>query len=211
MSFADWMLLALACLAGASSPGPSLALLIRCVMRDGRLAGVVFGLAHGLGILLYAGLVSLGLGAVLALAPMVMIGLETAGVLFLNFIAWGMIRAGMASPAAVSVAPEGRTASLNRIASEGFLIVFFNPKVAAFFLAVFSQFLTIEQGATTRALMVLTAFAIDAGWYALVALVIALPAVLHRLERNRHRLELGIGIGLLLVAFSLAFRLISGA
>ena len=57
MTIAEWMLLLLACLAGAASPGPSLALLIRSVLVDGRTAGVIFGIAHGAGILMYACLV----------------------------------------------------------------------------------------------------------------------------------------------------------
>ena len=54
MTFTEWMILALVCLAGASSPGPSLALLLRTVIMHGRKAGMVFGLAHGLGIFFYA-------------------------------------------------------------------------------------------------------------------------------------------------------------
>jgi len=36
MALSDWVLLAMVCLAGAASPGPSLILLINSVIKDGR-------------------------------------------------------------------------------------------------------------------------------------------------------------------------------
>ena len=54
MTLLTWTLLAFACLAGAASPGPSIAVLSKTVMDGGRRAGVVFGLAHGVGIFFYA-------------------------------------------------------------------------------------------------------------------------------------------------------------
>ena len=61
MALSDWFLLAMVCLAGAASPGPSIILLINSVIKDGRKAGVAFGIAHGLGIFVYAALVTSGL------------------------------------------------------------------------------------------------------------------------------------------------------
>ena len=59
MSLTTWALLVSACLAGAASPGPSIVLLSKTVMDGGIRAGVVFGLAHGLGIFFYAFLVGI--------------------------------------------------------------------------------------------------------------------------------------------------------
>ena len=64
MTLITWLLLASACLAGAASPGPSIALLSKTVLDGGRRAGVIFGLAHGLGIFFYAFLVAFGLSVV---------------------------------------------------------------------------------------------------------------------------------------------------
>ena len=69
MTLITWALLASACLAGAASPGPSIALLSKTVMDGGRRAGVVFGLAHGLGIFFYAFLVAFGLSVTFSFIP----------------------------------------------------------------------------------------------------------------------------------------------
>ena len=95
MQFSEWVLLALSCFIGASSPGPSIALMIRAVLRDGRLAGLVFAVTHGFGIMLYAGLVSTGIIAVMLVVPGLMLGLQILGVLFLLYVSRNMISSGL--------------------------------------------------------------------------------------------------------------------
>ncbi len=82
----DWLILALTCLAGAASPGPSVVVLIRSVTSTGMMAGVIFGISHGLGILIYAGLVSLGLVSLLLLSPFLFISIQVIGICFLVWI-----------------------------------------------------------------------------------------------------------------------------
>jgi threonine/homoserine/homoserine lactone efflux protein len=211
MTFAEWFTLAAVCFAGASSPGPSLALLIRSVVRDGHLAGIVFGVAHGIGILLYSGIVTVGLGAVMVAAPHIATLLEITGIAFLFWLATGMIRAGLSRQAVTGGTSANPSMPLSTHARDGFMIVFLNPKVAVFFLAVFSQFLTLDQGASVRLLMVLTAFFIDTGWYVLVALIIAMPKILRVIELRERQLELMIGIVLCLICINLVWRLLSGS
>ena len=54
MSFFVWSQLALVCLLGAMSPGPSLALIIRNSINYNRFSGILTSIAHGLGICVYA-------------------------------------------------------------------------------------------------------------------------------------------------------------
>ena len=58
--------------------------------------------------------------------------------------------------------------------------------------------------------MVMTAFIVDAGWYVLIAFVIAMPGLLRRLEKNARQLELVIGLVLMLICAVLAWRLLTG-
>jgi len=92
-------------------------------------------------------------------------------------------------------------------ARSGFLIVFLNPKVAAFFLAIFTQFLGHSPSFETKSIMVLTATAIDAGWYVLVSFIIALPIFMNFLASNSQRLELILGCILVLVCILLGFKI----
>ena len=92
MGLSDWFLLAMVCLAGAASPGPSVILLINSVIKDGRKAGVAFGIAHGLGIFVYSALVASGLIILLSIAPWFSIALEFTGFLFLLWLSITMIK-----------------------------------------------------------------------------------------------------------------------
>ena len=92
MTLADWYILALVCLAGAASPGPSWILLINSVVKDGHKAGIAFGIAHGLGIFVYAILVVSGLIVLLSVAPWFSIALELTGLLFLLWLSFSMIK-----------------------------------------------------------------------------------------------------------------------
>ena len=91
MTINEGMLLLLACLAGAASPGPSFALLIRSVIIDGRTAGVIFSIAHGAGILMYACLVVTGLETILLNSPRTLFILQVAGCGFLLWISFKSI------------------------------------------------------------------------------------------------------------------------
>lgn len=218
MQSSEWALLALSCFIGASSPGPSIALMIRAVLRDGRLAGLVFAVTHGFGIMLYAGLVSTGLIAVMLVLPGVMTALQLLGVLFLLYVSRGMISAGIKAHQqkqaldSPDVQEEGQdvrqVASLFSHGRDGFLIVFLNPKVAAFFLAIFSQFLSIDQTILTRMGMTILAWAIDTGWYVFMAFVLAMPVVLSKLRQHHGLVEASMGGLLLLAALAMSIRMV---
>lgn len=88
------------------------------------------------------------------------------------------------------------------------MIVFLNPKIAAFFLAIFSQFLDTDQDMATRAGMTALAWLIDTGWYLLVAMIITFPPLLARMERRQQKIEMGIGCVLMLIGLSLGGRML---
>ena len=52
--------------------------------------------------------------------------------------------------------------------SEGFMIAFLNPKILAFLIAIFSQFVQPDFTWSERALVACIAMCIDGGWYVLV-------------------------------------------
>ena len=54
MTFVFWLQFATVCVAGAMSPGPSLALIIRNSITINRFAGFMTAVGHGLGMGVYA-------------------------------------------------------------------------------------------------------------------------------------------------------------
>ena len=209
MSFADWMLLLLACLAGAVSPGPSLALLIRSSIVDGRTAGVIFGIAHGCGILMYACLVVTGLETLLLNSPRTLFILQISGCGFLLWIAFKSIFSNRIRTLKGDnpKCPVNTPQPILKHAREGFLIVFFNPKIAAFFFAIYSQFLTEHQNTATKVGIISIAWIVDTAWYLFVALVATLPTFTVFIENYKEKIELFIGHILVLICFGLVWRI----
>lgn len=223
LSFEEWLILTLTCLAGAASPGPSVVVLIRSVTSTGVMAGVMFGLAHGFGILIYAGLVSIGLASLLLLSPLLFISIQVVGVGFLIWIGANMIRAGLAAPDRLAPDPLAPASPYNsphtsdllaphpywQHARDGFLIAFLNPKVAVFFSAVFSLFLTAGQPILMRVQMTATAWAVDTLWYILLAFILGLPIILRWFRQYANRINLIMGCVLIILASVIAISLVA--
>ena len=208
MALSDWFLLAMVCLAGAASPGPSIILLISSVIKDGRKAGVAFGIAHGLGIFVYAALVTSGLIIFLSVAPWFFIALELVGLLFLLWLSFSMIKNSFQKASTDAASADFVSAPLFETFRNGFLIVFLNPKIAAFFLAIFSQFLNAASNLESKFIMVATATVVDGLWYIFLTCVIAVPKFTNFVKISEKKIELSLGFLLLVFSLVLGIKMI---
>jgi len=182
LSLAAWLSIVAICTAGAMSPGPSLAVVIRNTVRGSRLSGVITGLAHATGILFYAFLTMTGLAVLITKSDVVFQGLKFAGAAFLCWLGWQALSS--SSSAAQALADDGTPDVIQiRPVRDGILISLLNPKIILFFLALFSQFARPDAGWHEVLIITLTAGVIDAGWYIVVALFISQSTVFHFFRR----------------------------
>ena len=169
MVLSVWLSLALVCMMGAMSPGPSLAVVLKHTLSGGMRNGMLAALSHGVGVGLYAAASLLGLGALMVQFPNVYQLLVYLGAAYLAYLG---IKILLAKPSNNELQVQKSEVSALKALQDGFAIAFLNPKLAIFFLALFSQFidpqnLTLSIGI----IMCLTVFVIDTGWYLLVALL----------------------------------------
>ena len=169
MSFTLWLTLAGVCLAGAVSPGPSLAVVVNTAVRRGKAAGLAVAWGHALGVAVYALLTILGVAALIAAAPALFKAIQLAGAMYLIYLAIRMLASSGATTNLDNAEQGGRVRGL----TDGFSIAFFNPKLAVFMLALFSQFVRPDFGSQDLALMVATAGMIDGTWYSVVVLLLS--------------------------------------
>ncbi|KAF0286558.1 lysine transporter LysE [Spiribacter sp. SSL99] len=206
MTVSAWLSLLAICLLGAVSPGPSLALVIRNTVNRGRGAGLITAVSHGLGVGVYALATALGLAAVIATHETLHSAITLAGAGYLLWLGASAMRAGHpaaeagAQPAPADVMPGRGVAA----ARDGLTMALLNPKIAVFFLALFSQFVTPGAGAPTVALLAGTATVVDAGWYALVATGLSASGGAAWLRRRRVWIERLTGAVLVFLALSTA-------
>ncbi|TCK08166.1 LysE family translocator [Marinobacterium mangrovicola] len=191
MSLMLWGSLLLVCVMGAMSPGPSLAVVLRETVRNSRAHGVVAGLSHALGVGLWAFLTVHGLALLVAEHQTLYLTLSWAGAAYLAYMgvqAWRHAGEG----GALQVA-DGSVHSLFGAARAGALVSLLNPKLALFFMALFSQFVSAEQSVLAQWVMVLTATIVDGAWYTLVALLLSHRRLLNALRRRAKLVERATG------------------
>lgn len=202
MSESQWLSLALVCLLGAMSPGPSLVVVVRQSITGGSRAGITCAVAHGVGIFLWAALMVSGLGALVVASPDIFLAFRFVGAAFLFYLGIQSLRATSAGSEEVTAPFDGNHGSPAR---EGFLIALTNPKIAVFFGALFSQFIRPDAPAVAQWMIAGTAAIIDILWYAAVALLLSRTAVLAQFQRHNLLLSRVFGAILIAVAFSVVF------
>jgi threonine/homoserine/homoserine lactone efflux protein len=202
MSESQWLSLALVCLLGAMSPGPSLVVVVRQSFAGGSRAGITCAIAHGVGIFLWAAMMVSGLGVLVIASPDLFLAFRFAGAVFLIYLGIQSLRATSAGSEEVTAPFDGNHGSPAR---EGFLIALTNPKIAVFFAALFSQFIRPDAPAVEQWMIAGTAAIIDILWYAAVALLLSRTAVLAQFQRHNLLLSRVFGAILIALAFSVVF------
>ena len=201
MTLAMWLTVVSICLLGAMSPGPSLAVVLKQTITGGRKTGVIAAIAHGLGIGLYALLCISGIAFMITASPWLYKTLQWAGAAYLIWIGVKGLRASAATATDMEDPPGSGSA-----ARDGFLVAFLNPKVAVFFIALFSQVIGSETSWPEKLAYALTALFIDMVWYLVVAWSFSNPRWLGHLQNNVVWLERLFGV----ILIALAVRLLVG-
>lgn len=179
MTISWWLSLSLVCLLGAMSPGPSLTTMVKHSLAGGRINGLAAAWAHAAGIGVYALLTVAGLSYALAQAQWLFQGIAIAGAAYLAYLG---VKALRSSGGVASSLEAGTVMPVWQSAKEGALISLLNPKIALFFIALFSQFIHPESTLSAQAVLVATPVLIDGLWYTLISLLLSRPNVLQTLR-----------------------------
>ena len=165
-----WLSVTLACLLGAMSPGPSLAVIVNLSLSQGRIVGLIAAVSHGLMIGLFAFATAFGLVVIVERNPLIFNTVQIAGCVFLIWMAVKLLFT-TANREIVSVVTAQSSKWL--AARDGLLIALVNPKIIIFFSALFSQFVDASSQLWEKTLLALIAGTVDMLWYMLMAVVIS--------------------------------------
>jgi len=159
---------------GTVSPGPSFVMVARIAVTSSRAHGLGAALGMGVGGVLFAIAALLGLQAILLAVPVLYVGLKIGGGAYLCYLGFRIFRAAN-EPLHV---PGATPASQTRPA-HSFWLAFFtqvsNPKAAVVYASVFAALLPAAFTWQFAAVLVVAVFAVETGWYALVALILSSP------------------------------------
>ena len=201
MTLTSWLSLVAICVLGALSPGPSLAVVLKQSMNNDAKHGMVAGIAHAMGVGLWAILTIFGLGVLVSESPLTFSILTYAGAAYLAWMGYQALRAGKSD---LQPLTKGRSEYL-QAARDGLMISLLNPKLAIFFLALFSQFISADDSIADQLLMISTVTIIDGCWYVLVALVLSRMGLLQTLANHSQLINKITGV----IFIALAVRVIT--
>lgn len=192
-----WVTVTVACLFGAMSPGPSLAVIINHSLSQGRIAGVCAALSHGVAIGLFAFATASGLSVAIAANSMLFDAIQILGSAFLVILAIKLLIAPLKKDVGMVVSGPS---SVWYALRDGFLIAVVNPKVLLFFTALFSQVATIDIAFGDKVGLALIAGAVDALWFMLIAVALSHSRLLIRFQKSSWLLDKVFSLILFIIA-----------
>lgn len=202
MSIYDWLTISLICVAGATTPGPSLLVIVYINNREGMISGIIASIAHGIGIFIYALISIYAISFINKNLPTITPILQLIGALFLIFISYKMIF----FKSSKNIFQNNL--QLSKKYSGSFLLglttSIINPKILIFLTSVFSQFINDEFSNYTKIGIGLLAGIIDAVWYILVSYSVNLKKLRDNIILKQKLVFFIFGIILITISIYLA-------
>jgi len=191
------------CLLGAMSPGPSMAVVIHNAIFKGRYNGILTSIGHGIGIAVYATFAVLGLGFIIETNVFVFNSLKILSIIFLIFIGMKSIL----NKGKLNL--EKKDLRLKTISFlQGFSISILNPKILVWFIAIYSQFMSLNNELIFNIYLISIAGIVDAFWYIFLTLVITSASTLTFFQTKIMLIQkiqgfffIALGLGLLINLF----------
>ena len=187
------------CLLGAMSPGPSMAVVINNAIFKGRYNGILTSIGHGIGIAFYATFAVLGLGLIIKTNLFLFNGLKILSIIFLISIGVKSILNKEKINLEKQNTKEKAVSFL-----QGLSISILNPKIFVWFIAIYSQFISINNELIFNTYLVLIAGVVDACWYMVLTLVVTTVSALNYFQTKLNFIQkiqgfffIILGLGLL--------------
>lgn len=139
----DWSLFALAALVMVLSPGPNMMYLVSRSLCQGARAAEVSLLGVAAGFVLHLSVAAFGLSAFFLAVPYAYDGLKYIGAAYLLWLAWQSVKPGSRGLFETQDLPPD---SPGRLFWMGFFTNALNPKIAMFYVSIFTQFLDPAHG-----------------------------------------------------------------
>jgi threonine/homoserine/homoserine lactone efflux protein len=161
------------CLLGAMSPGPSMAVVIHNAIFKGRYNGILTSIGHGTGIAIYATFAVLGLGLILEANILIFNSLKILSIIFLIFIG---LKSVLNKEKLNLEKKDVKEKTISFL--QGFSISILNPKILVWFIAIYSQFMSVNNELIFNIYLVSIAGIVDAFWYIFLTLAVTTASAL---------------------------------
>ena len=191
------------CLLGAMSPGPSMVVVINNAVFKGRFHGILTSLGHGIGIGMYALFAVLGVALIIKTNLFVFNVIKSLSIIFLIYL-------GIKSIVGKDKLDFDEKDLSGGFASflQGVSISLLNPKIFIWFVAIYSQFMSIENGKAFNLILILTAGIVDTVWYVVLTLLVTSNIALEFFKNKNVLLKKFVGSVFIIIGALLLLELL---
>ena len=203
MTFFLFFQITFVCLLGAMSPGPSMIVVINNAIFKNKVNGIITALGHGLGIGIYASFAVLGIGIVIQTNLMLFNLLKIISIFFLFYMGiQAILKKNQLEFKQNNIAESGKSFF------QGLSISILNPKILIWFIAIYSQFMSLNNDIYFNLSLILIASIVDALWYILLVNLVTLKGVHDQIKSKLQFIRKIIGFLFLLISITLIIGLI---
>tara|TARA_Y100000996_G_scaffold406963_1_gene383990 strand:- start:2317 stop:2898 length:582 start_codon:yes stop_codon:yes gene_type:complete len=188
------------CLLGAMSPGPSMVVVINNAVFKNRYHGILTSIGHGVGITVYAIFAVIGIGLIIKTNVIIFNSIKLLSIIFLIYLGVKSIF----SRNKINFEKKDLKGSVTSF-FEGFSISILNPKIFIWFVAIYSQFMSLNNEIIFNAYLVLTAGIVDTSWYVFLTFMATSKGFLNFIKSKNHILQKLIGYIFIILGILLLF------
>ena len=193
----------LVCLLGAMSPGPSMVVVVNNAIYKNKFNGILTAIGHGIGIGVYALFAVIGIGLIIKTNLFLFNGIKILSVFFLFYLGLQAIFRSKKINFEKNTIKYGVKSFF-----EGFGISILNPKIFIWFLAIYSQFMSVNNDNILNISLILIASLVDALWYILLVNLVTAKSVLEKIKQKSELIQKLIGCLFIIISIVLTIGLI---
>ena len=191
------------CLLGAMSPGPSMVVVINNAIFKNRLNGILTSIGHGVGIGIYALFAVLGIALIIKTNLYVFNVIKFLSIIFLVYLGVNLMITNDKLEFDGKNINSGFTSFL-----QGLSISLLNPKIFIWFIAIYSQFMSVDNDMIFNTILILTASIIDAIWYVILTLLVTTNIALDFIKDKSVLLQKFVGSVFIIIGTLLLIELL---
>ena len=191
------------CLLGAMSPGPSMVVVINNAIFKNRLNGILTSIGHGVGIGIYALFAVLGIALIIKTNLFVFNLIKFLSIIFLVYLGVKLIIANDKLEFDGKNISSGFTSFV-----QGLSISLLNPKIFIWFVAIYSQFMSVDNDMIFNTILILTAGIIDTIWYVILTLLVTTNIALDFIKDKSVSLQKFVGSVFIIIGTLLLIELL---
>jgi len=193
----------LVCLLGAMSPGPSMVVVVNNAIYKNKFNGILTAIGHGIGIGVYALFAVIGIGLIIKTNLFLFNGIKILSVFFLFYLGLQAIFKSKKIDFEKNTIKYGVKSFF-----EGFGISILNPKIFIWFLAIYSQFMSVNNDNILNISLILIASLVDALWYILLVNLVTAKSILEKIKQKSELIQKLIGCLFIIISIVLTIGLI---